>query len=191
MDPNGYTLTARWEVAVMREAVLTLLLKEPGHGRAIYRRLCEALGTGVPALNEGQVYITLSRLERAGLVRVRGSSSEDVSARKVYEATAAGHDLSREWLTDTSWQRVAPLDFHLKLVAAAATGTADPLGLIDAQRRELLRVLSEVQRAQAGQHVGSEGELLAQGTSLRLQADLHWLEACERWATRLNPQVTP
>jgi DNA-binding PadR family transcriptional regulator len=128
-------------------------------------------------------------LERAGLVRVQGTSSEDVTARKVYEATAAGHDVAHEWLMDTTWQRVAPLDFHLKLVAAAVTGTADPLSLIDAQRRELLRVLSEVQKAQSGQQVGSEGALLAEGTSLRLQADLRWLDACERWATGLNPEV--
>lgn len=165
----------------MREAVLVLLTKEPAHGRAIYRRLCEALGSAVPTLNEGQVYVTLSRLERAGLLQVQGGDGSD---RKVYEATAAGQEVAHSWLMDTSWQRVAPLAFHLKLVTAAVTGSADPLTLVDAQRRELLRVLAGVQRAQSAQDVDSEGELLAEGTSLRLQADLRWLEVCERWAAR-------
>jgi hypothetical protein len=38
-------------------------------------------------------------------------------------------------------------EFHLKLIAAAAAGLADPVAIVDAQRRELLRRLRDVQRA--------------------------------------------
>jgi Virulence activator alpha C-term len=73
----------------------------------------------------------------------------------------------------------------LKLVAAAATGLADPIALIDAQRRELLRQLREVQRLAAAEPADSDGGLVLEGTALRLQADVSWLEACEqRWTAR-------
>jgi hypothetical protein len=77
---------------------------------------------------------------------------------------------------------VAPVDFHLKLAAAVATGLADPLALIDAQRRELLRRLRELQRLAEDTATDADGALLLEGTALRLQADVRWLEACEqRW----------
>jgi hypothetical protein len=62
---------------------------------------------------------------------------------------------------------------------------ADPLTIVDAQRRELLRRLRDAQRAAMGEPDGSEAGLLLEGIVLRLQADLRWLEACEqRWTGR-------
>ena len=107
--------------------------------------------------------------------------------KKVYEVTAAGRDEVAAWLLDSSWPRVAPVEFHLKLVAAAGTGLADPVALIDAQRRELMRRLREVQRLAESQIAGDDGDgvLLLEGSALRLQADIRWLEACEqRWTGR-------
>ena len=46
-----------------------------------------------------------------------------------------------------SWPKPAPAEFHLKLVAAAAAGLADPVGIVDLQRRELLLGLREAERA--------------------------------------------
>jgi hypothetical protein len=77
------------------------------------------------------------------------------------------------------------VEFHLKLVAAAAAGLADPLGIVDAQRGELLRRLRDAQRAAMGEPDGSDAGLLLEGIVLRLQADLRWLEACEQsWTGR-------
>jgi hypothetical protein len=47
-----------------------------------------------------------------------------------------------------SWPKPDLAEFHLKLIAAAAAGLADPIGIVDMQRRELLRRLRDVQRAQ-------------------------------------------
>ena len=90
------------------------------------------------------------------------------------------------WLLDSSWAKVAPVEFHLKLVAAAGTGLADPVALIDAQRRELMRRLREVQRLAESQPAGGDDSvLLLEGSALRLQADIRWLESCEeRWTGR-------
>jgi hypothetical protein len=78
-----------------------------------------------------------------------------------------------------------PVEFHLKLTAAVATGLADPVTLIDAQRRELLRRLRQIQQLAREEPEDGDGALLLEGSALRLQADVRWLEVCERrWAGR-------
>ena len=165
----------------MREAMLALLAKEPAHGYELRQRLMRPLGALGEVLNPGQVYVTLARLERTGWVR--GSQVEQSAApdKRVYEVTAQGREKVAEWLLDVGWPKVAQTEFHLKLVAAAATGLADPVTLIDAQRRELLRRLRDVQRL-LDAAADPDSALLLEGTALRLQADIRWLEACEqRW----------
>jgi hypothetical protein len=65
-----------------------------------------------------------------------------------------------------------------KLVVAAATGLADPVGIVDLQRQELLVGLREAERAALAKPDGSVAALLLEGVVLRLQADLRWLEGC-------------
>lgn len=168
----------------MQEVVLALLAKEPSHGYELRARLRQALGPLGDAMNDGQIYVTLTRLEKAGMVastREDGASSD----RKVYELTTAGHQRVADWLAEVSWPKPDIAEFHLKLVAAADSRLADPLSLVDAQRRELLRRLRDVQRTAIAEPSDSSAALLLEGVVLRLQADLHWLEACERrWARR-------
>jgi Fe2+ or Zn2+ uptake regulation protein len=62
----------------MREAMLSLLAKEPAHGYELRQRLVKALGPAGGALNPGQVYVTLSRLERSGLVKANEVATSDI-----------------------------------------------------------------------------------------------------------------
>ena len=167
----------------MQEVLLALLAKEPSHGYELRARLQEAMGPLQDALNAGQVYVTLTRLERSGLVSAEFVGQVDRPDRKVYALTATGQQRVRTWLADVGWAK--PTDFHLKLVAAAAARLADPLDLIEAQRRELLRRLADVQRAALAEPDGSAAALLLEGVVLRLEADLRWLDACARhWDRR-------
>ena len=168
----------------MREAMLALLAKEPAHGYELRQRLLGAMGPVGEILNPGQVYVTLSRLEKAGLVRSSAVEQNSAPDKKVYEVTSAGRDEVTAWLLDATWSKVAPVDFHLKLVAAALTRLADPLAIIQAQRRELMRRLRQIQEMSQEQPAGSEGVLLLEGAALRLQADIRWLEVCEQWWTK-------
>ena len=172
---NGYQLR------VVREVLLALLAGEASHGYQLRARLALALGPLAGALNDGQVYVTLNRLEKAGLLTSRRVGQTDRPDRKVYELTPAGRDQVADWLRDTSWRKTAPAEFHLKLVAAAAAGLADPVGIVDQQRRELLVGLGQAQRAALAEPDGSVAALLLEGVVLRLQADLRWLEACARY----------
>jgi DNA-binding PadR family transcriptional regulator len=169
----------------VQEVVLALLAKEPAHGYQLRARLREALGPLGDAMNAGQVYVALARLEKAGVVSCeRTAGLPDRPDRKVYALTPAGQQRVAEWLAEVSWPRLALAEFHLKLMAAAAAKLADPIGLVDAQRRELLRRLRDAQRAAMDEPDGSAAALLLEGLVLRLQADLRWLEACEQHWTR-------
>jgi DNA-binding PadR family transcriptional regulator len=112
-----------YQLRVVQEVLLALLAKEASHGYELRARLQLALGPLAEALNAGQVYVTLNRLEKAGLVTSERVGQADRPDRKVYVLTAAGHARVIEWLEDTSWPKPAPAEFHLKLVAAAAVST--------------------------------------------------------------------
>ena len=169
---------------MQQEVVLAMLAKEPSQGYQLRARLVKALGPLGEDINAGQIYVTLGRLEKAGLIALEGVSTGRVD-RKVYVLTPTGHDRVAAWLEEVSWPRPDLAEFHLKLVAAAQAGLADPIGIVDAQRRELLRHLREVERAAMAEPDGSDAGLLLEGIVLRLQADLRWLEACERsWTDR-------
>src|SRR5271165_921284 len=171
---------------MQQEVVLALLAKEPSYGYQLRARLRQALGPLGDAMNDGQVYVTLARLEKAGqVVCERAAGGPDRPDRKIYALTAEGQQRVAEWLAEVSWPKPDLAEFHLKLLAAAAAGLADPVTIVDAQRRELLRRLRDAQRAAMAEPDSSEAALLLEGVVLRLQADLHWLEACERaWTSR-------
>src|SRR6266511_3578430 len=145
---------------VRQEVVLAMLAKEPSYGYQLRARLRDALGPLGDAMNAGQIYVTLTRLERAGLLAVeRSADGADRSDRKVYALTPNGQQRVAEWIAEVSWPRPDLAEFHLKLIAAAAAGLAEP--------------------------EGSAAALLLEGIVLRLQADLRWLGACEQnWTHR-------
>lgn len=171
---------------MQQEVVLAMLAKEPSHGYELRARLDRALGPLGEDMNAGQIYVVLGRLEKAGLVVRDGtSSSADHPDRKVYGLTPAGEERVSEWLVEVSWPKPDLAELHLKLIAAAQAGLADPIGIVDLQRRELLRRLRDAQRAAMAEPNDSNAALLLEGIVLRLQADLRWLEACERvWTDR-------
>ena len=177
-----------YQLRVVQEVLLALLAKESSHGYDLRARVQLALGPLADALNAGHVYVTLNRLEKAGLVTSQRVGQTDRPDRKVYELTAPGRARVMEWLADTSWPKPAPAEFHLKLVAAAAAGLGDPVRLIDGQRHALLAELAAAQRAALAEPERSVAALLLEGVVLRLQADLRWLEACARyWNTTKGP----
>jgi DNA-binding PadR family transcriptional regulator len=170
---------------MQQEVVLAMLAKEPSQGYQLRARLDQALGPLGKNINAGQIYVTLSRLERTGLVTLAITDASDGPERKIYELTPTGQERVAEWLAEVTWPKPDIAEFHLKLITAAHAGLADPIALIDVQRRELLRWIRDAQRAEMAEVDRSDAALLLEGIVLRLQADLRWLEACEaNWTKR-------
>jgi DNA-binding PadR family transcriptional regulator len=163
----------------VRLPLLALLAKEPAHGYELKNLLEQTFGEAYPSPNIGQIYVTLQRLERDGLV----SSQDVVQAtrpnKRVYELTPKGRDALAAWIEEPSDGPRVRDDFFMKLVLSPLTGTTDRMALINRQRRHyisLMRGLSVL--ADTGQG-GRISRLLIEGAMLHLQADLDWLERCQ------------
>lgn len=168
----------------MREMLLALLAKEPAHGYELKQAIEQTFGSAYPSPNIGQIYVTLGRLERAGLV-----ASEDVSQsgrpnKKVYELTPAGRDELTAWIQQPAESSRIRDDFFIKLTLAPLAGAADRVELINRQRRhhlKTMRVLTEL--AHSSDRDNPTARLLIEGAILHLQADLDWLERCQEELT--------
>jgi DNA-binding PadR family transcriptional regulator len=171
----------------MRYAFLALLAKRPAHGYELKQALENAFGPGWPQINFGQIYTTLSRLERDGLVRSQDVPQEGRPDKRVYELTPQGRHSLQEWVEASTVGPRLKNEFFMKMVLARLSGIADHNALIERQRREYLQALRDlggliVDRSPDGDPAAA---LLVEGAILHLQADLKWLDACEeRFAIR-------
>lgn len=158
--------------------LLALLAKEPAHGYELKNAIESLFGEMWPTVNIGQVYSTLGRLERSGLVRSAAVTQSSRPDKKVFELTAAGRDELDRWIDDVVAGDRLRDQFFSKLVMAAQARLADPLVLIDRQRRAYLRRLRDLHDL-AETTDGFAATMAVEGAVLHLQADLRWLERCE------------
>jgi DNA-binding PadR family transcriptional regulator len=162
----------------MRMPLLALLAKEPAHGYELKSQLEQVFGEAYPTPNIGQIYVTLQRLERDGLVRSQDVIQTTRPNKRVYELTDAGREAVVGWIDRTSEGPRVRDEFFMKLALSELAGTSDRLGLINRQRRHYLaqmRSLSELS-AVADRSIP---RLLIEGAMLHLQADLDWLQRCQ------------
>jgi DNA-binding PadR family transcriptional regulator len=167
----------------VREVLLGLLQKEPSHGYELKLAIESMFGELWPAVNIGQVYSTLGRLEQAGLVRSASVAQESRPDKKVYELTPGGREMLRQWVDDVVPAGRVRDAFLSKLALALKTRLADPMVLIDRQRRAYLRRLRELNEL-AEAATGLVARLAVEAAVLHLQADLRLLEFCEEAVTR-------
>lgn len=164
----------------MKNALLSLLAKEPAHGYELKQAIEEEFGALWPELNTGQVYTTLARLEKSGLVAARRVAQASRPDKVVYELTAAGRDAVERWTTSTAEPLPVRDQFFTKLILAARSRLADPVSLIETQRNAYLRRLRSLTDAHGAASTPVE-RLGAEGAILHAQADLKWLESLERY----------
>jgi DNA-binding PadR family transcriptional regulator len=163
----------------MRSLFLALLADESRYGYEIKQALEQEFGESLPALNAGQIYSTLARLERDGLV-VGQSVDGDNRRKRVYELTESGRAALADWIeTPVPGTRLKD-EFFMKLVILASAGLADPKVLIAGQRREYLQSLRDLDAMLATDGARPAAELLAEGAVLHLKADLEWLDLIEQ-----------
>ncbi|WP_219466945.1 PadR family transcriptional regulator [Nonomuraea rhizosphaerae] len=164
----------------MRLHLLALLAKEPAHGYELKQALEQTFGSAYPSPNIGQIYVTLGRLEKDGLVRAVDVEQSNRPNKKVYYLTTKGREILTVWVDEpTEGPRVRD-EFFMKLVLAPLTGIADRMALISRQRRHYLGLMSDLNdllaRTEPDDRVAI---LLIEGAMLHLQADLDWLERCQ------------
>jgi DNA-binding PadR family transcriptional regulator len=164
----------------VRLHLLALLAKEPAHGYELKQALEHTFGSAYPSPNIGQIYVTLGRLEKDGLVKAVDVEQSNRPNKKVYYLTAQGRDVLTQWVDEpTEGPRVRD-EFFMKLVLAPLTGIADRAALISRQRRHYLALVRDLndllERTDPANRIAC---LLIEGAMLHLQADLDWLQRCQ------------
>jgi DNA-binding PadR family transcriptional regulator len=162
----------------MRELFLALLSGERVHGYELKQSFEQEFGDLLPALNAGQIYVTLGRLERDGLV-VGQAVPGDSRGKRVYELTEAGRAALAAWIELPVSGRRLKDEFFMKLIVVSSMQLAEPKQLLEGQRREYLQSLRDL-NALLGNGKGPAAELLIEGAILHLRADLEWLELIEQ-----------
>jgi DNA-binding PadR family transcriptional regulator len=161
----------------MKYPFLALLEAGPRHGYELKQALEQRFGAALAPLNGGQVYTTLQRLEREGLVS-GADVPGDTRQKRLYSLTPAGRGALRDWVEAPAAATRKRDEFFLKLVLAGLTGIADPRSLVERQRREYLITLRAL-GARGSTNGDPVAALLVEGTALHLEADLRWLDLCE------------
>lgn len=164
----------------MRLSLLALLAKEPAHGYELKQSLEQIFGGAYPSPNIGQIYVTLGRLEKDGLIRAVDVEQSNRPNKKVYYLTAAGREALDVWADEPAEGPRVRDEFFMKLVLAPMTGLADRMALISRQRRHYLGLMRDLNElAERTDHGDRVALLLIEGAMLHLQADLDWLERCQ------------
>lgn len=174
----------------VRHALLALLSGGPKYGLQLHQEF-EA-GTGeIWPLNVGQVYTTLQRLERAGMIE---SDDEDVEGpQKGYRLTSAGQTELDEWLRTPAAATSPPRDeLVIKVLVAQRVPGVDVHEVIQAHRRKLVEAMQQYTalKADEAEHDVSLA-LVVDAELFRLEAVVRWLDAADTRIAQLPASSDP
>ncbi|GAA3231432.1 PadR family transcriptional regulator [Nonomuraea helvata] len=159
----------------IRHGLLALLSSGPRYGYQLRVEFEASTGATWP-LNIGQVYTTLSRLERDGLVAPGGA---DEQGRAVYTITEAGREELERWFSTPVAQTDRPRDELAIKIAMAVAGDVDVADVIQTQRAATMRALQELTRAKRAATGGTAQRLVLDSLIFKAEAEQRWLDHCE------------
>jgi DNA-binding PadR family transcriptional regulator len=160
----------------VRHSLLALLERGPMHGYGLKSEFEVATGQMWP-LNDGQVYTTLTRLERDGLVE----ADEEADGQRAFRLTGAGRDELRSWFSEAVRRDLVPRqELAIKLIFAVRSPSADVHQVIQRQRAATVRSLQELTRLK-GKGGGDDlaWTLTLDGLLFQGEAEVRWLDLCE------------
>ncbi len=172
----------------VREALLTLLADGPKHGYQLKADFEAATGQAWP-LNVGQVYTTLQRLERDGLVEptdaaaaTAGDAGDEPQpgGRVPYALTDAGLAVFRQWLATPSPADLANRDeTTMRVLLALASEAGEVASLLRAQRRATTETLQALTAMRADGDPTLAWSLQLDRMAFVAEAELRWLDRAE------------
>jgi DNA-binding PadR family transcriptional regulator len=170
----------------VKHGLLALLERGSRYGYQLRTEFEQATG-GTWPLNIGQVYTTLGRLERDGLVRPLPESD---GGQRPYEITDAGRAELALWFTTPISQADRPRDeLAIKLALALTTPGIDVRAVVQTQRTATMRMLQEYTRlkARADEPADLAWRLVLDAMVFRAEAEVRWLDHCEASLVRYSP----
>src|SRR6266481_3536038 len=153
-----------------------LLAEEPLHGYEVKNRF-EAMLGGTWEVNIGQVYTTLQRLERDGLVQPVGERGD--RGKLLYELSPEGRKSLGQWLDqpDSGPQQLHE-DIYVKLLLATRLANGDLGPLLARQKRAYLQRLRDLNQLEDRAKRDGRNDLarLVRGALLHTEADIKWID---------------
>ncbi len=184
----------------IRHGLLALLERGPRYGSQLRTEFEARTGSTWP-LNVGQVYTTLNRLERDGLVAQEG---EDAAGHALYVITDPGREELRTWY-ERPVDRTSPARDELAIKLAMAVGApgVDLRAVIQAQRHHTVKAMQDYTRLKAralgalesGGAVSARDRddvawlLVLEQLIFQTEAEARWLDHCEARLIRLAAAV--
>jgi DNA-binding PadR family transcriptional regulator len=171
----------------VRHALLALLSEGPKYGLQL-RQEFEARTGEVWPLNVGQVYTTLGRLERDGLVE---SDGHDDGPQKGYRITGAGRDELLVWLRTPPDEVGPPRDeLLIKVLVAAQAPDIDVHEVIQAHRRWVVETMQRYTAVKANASADDVALALVVDAELfRLEGAVRWLDTADVRLRRQRPSA--
>lgn len=177
----------------MQHAILALLAEQPRHGYELHGLFMATVGEHW-ALNTGQIYSSLDRLARDGLVEEIGLEKGGGPDKRLWAITEDGRADLQAW-----FGAAVPRDYrlrdelYLKLMLAIASRNEKPYDVVQVQRRELFRELHQLTSARNGcdQRRQLPRILLLDGAIMHTEAELRWLDMIEARLGQLSRQPAP
>ncbi|WP_461163167.1 PadR family transcriptional regulator [Arthrobacter sp. R4-81] len=168
------------------QTLLGLLATGPSYGYDLKQSYDRFFGSKKP-LAFGQVYSTLGRLIRDGLIIALGQEAGIGPERKRYEITAPGRDHVNKWMftPEVPAQRLQSNLFAKTVIALLLEDDADRL--LDVQRTEHMTRLRELTSAKRGADLMTV--LLCDYALFHIEADLRWIDLTAARLTDLRGQV--
>src|SRR5580698_8772325 len=162
----------------VRYAMLALLSEGPKYGLQLREEFEGRTGEVWP-LNVGQVYTTLQRLERDGLVESDGNGED--GPQKAFRITSEGERELARWLRTPPDLSSPPRDeLVMKVLVAARVPGTDPHEVIQAHRRYLVQLMQQWTRIKDDESRDDVGLALAVDAELfRLDSVVRWLDVAD------------
>ena len=165
----------------VRHALLALLSEGPKYGLQL-REEFEARTGEVWPLNVGQVYTTLQRLERDGLVE--SDDDADPGPQKGFRITADGSGELAAWLRTPPDLASPPRDeLVIKVLIAVRLPGADVHEVIQSHRRYLVELMQQWTRLK------DEEADLDLGLALVVDAELYRLDSVVQWLDTADGRI--
>ncbi|MFJ3769223.1 PadR family transcriptional regulator [Streptomyces sp. NPDC090082] len=178
----------------IRHGLLALLERGPRYGSQLRTEFESRTGSTWP-LNVGQVYTTLNRLERDGMVAQGGA---DEAGHTLYAITDSGRAELRTWF-EKPVDRTSPARDELAIKLAMAVGApgVDIRNVIQSQRRHTVKAMQDYTRLKAQALLAVEGGgarerddvawlLVLEQLIFQTEAEARWLDHCEARLIRLS-----
>ena len=167
----------------IKHGLLALLVREPMYGYQLRAEFESRTGSTWP-LNIGQVYTTLARLERDGLVEGAGSDDE---GHVHYRLTDSGRAEVTSWFSTPVARTQPPRDeLAIKLALAVTVPEVDVAAVIQDQRTATMSALQDYTRLKRAGRAAESADagdlawsLVLESLVFAAEAEIRWLDHCE------------